>query len=754
MEKQEGMRITVTYNKTVFESDNGYQIILVRGNRQDINYPAQTKKGGMVEFAAKGIFAAPAYENQRLELIGEWVIDKKQKKPAFNVLYLITKLPQTEKEIKSFLLSIKGVGEKRANKIIEATDCDLEHFQDNELALIAKIKGLSVTAAKNIEKAIRDLNVKAELEGLLKGCINGEGVSRIVAKYGPQALDIAKNDAFKMTEDRVLSFSQSDAVYLFLGGSKYDKRRLDCGITSAMKAKRTLLSSTIIPKEECLSKSIEYLKLSEDEVKTAINSLYKERKIISAGDYLYLSDDYLREKTLAQDIALHTVKKPAKKQIEKMMRNFNAYKLEGQEMILSAEQERAVDGFANNFISVITGGPGTGKSTVLRAIIETYRRTYGMDNIYLMAPTGLAAKRMADVCSFPAETIHRQFKLIPCDNDAGFDDSNSVIIKAGLIVIDEFSMVGIDLASYMFHSIEWGTNTRVVIVGDPDQLPSVSVGRVLDGLIASKFVKVTKLTRNFRQEAGSNIINAAIAINNGDTKLKYEGNFNLKEINEPVDTVRIEKIIEGIKTSFLESVKTYGLNQTFVLTPKRAVKADQRTGTVSINSMLSSGYLNPIIRDLINPPAPGKLAYKAGTRVFRMGDRVINLQNSEDLMNGEIGIIVDIVPTGAKSITVKFDDKEVEFTSDKIRYLDLAYCITVHKSQGNEYDSVIYPASMVNNPMLVRNLLYTAVTRAKKQVVLVGEKASIEKSIRTLAATHKRDLLSARIAKEIDNLNN
>ena len=123
-------------------------------------------------------------------------------------------------------------------------------------------------------------------------------------------------------------------------------------------------------------------------------------------------------------------------------------------------------------------------------------------------------------------------------------------------------------------------------------------------------------------------------------------------------------------------------------------------------------------------------------------------------MNGEIGIIVDIVPTGAKSITVKFDDKEVEFTSDKIRYLDLAYCITVHKSQGNEYDSVIYPASMVNNPMLVRNLLYTAVTRAKKQVVLVGEKASIEKSIRTLAATHKRDLLSARIAKEIDNLNN
>ena len=269
---------------------------------------------------------------------------------------------------------------------------------------------------------------------------------------------------------------------------------------------------------------------------------------------------------------------------------------------------------------------------------------------------------------------------------------------------------------------------------------------------AASDVYKRQLTRNFRQEAGSNIIDAAIAINNGNTRLKYEGNFSFKEINEAVDTVRIEKIIDEIKKSFLESVKTYGLKQTFILTPKRAVKTDKKTGAVSINSMLSSGYLNPIIRDLINPPSPGKTAYKAGSRVFRLGDRVINLQNSEDLMNGEIGFIVDIVPTGAKSITVKFDDKEVEFGSDKIKHLDLAYCITVHKSQGNEYDSVIYPASMINSPMLVRNLLYTAVTRAKKQVVLVGEKSSIDKSILTLAATHKRDLLSARIAKEIEVL--
>ena len=753
MEKtQEGIKITATYEKTVFESDNGFQIILAQGNRQDIRYPAAANCEETIVFSAKGIFTTPAYENQRLELIGDWVMDKKQKKPVFNVLYLVSMPPQTEKEIKSFLLSIKGVGEKRAQKIIEEIGCDLERFSDNELSLIAKIKGLSVTAAKNIVKAIKDLNVKAELERLLKGCINGEGVSKIVAKYGPNSLSVVQNNAFKMTEDRVLSFSQSDAVYLALGGDKYDKRRLECGIISAMKAKRTLLSSTIIPKDECLSKSLEYLKLNEEEVKKALNSLYKERKIIKAGEYFYLCDDYYREKTLAQDIALHTVAKPAKKQTEFMLKSFNEYKHESQEIILSVEQEQAVESFAKNFISVITGGPGTGKSTVLRAIIETYRKSYSDDNIYLMAPTGLAAKRMADVCSFPAETIHRQFKLIPCDNDAGFDDSNGVTIKAGLIVIDEFSMVGIDLASYMFHSIEWGADTRVVIVGDPDQLPSVSVGRVLDGLIASKVVKVTKLTRNFRQEAGSNIIDAAIAINNGNTRLKYEGNFSFKEINEAVDTVRIEKIIDEIKKSFLESVKTYGLKQTFILTPKRAVKTDKKTGAVSINSMLSSGYLNPIIRDLINPPSPGKTAYKAGSRVFRLGDRVINLQNSEDLMNGEIGFIIDIVPTGAKSITVKFDDKEVEFGSDKIKHLDLAYCITVHKSQGNEYDSVIYPASMINSPMLVRNLLYTAVTRAKKQVVLVGEKSSIDKSILTLAATHKRDLLSARIAKEIEVL--
>ena len=182
------------------------------------------------------------------------------------------------------------------------------------------------------------------------------------------------------------------------------------------------------------------------------------------------------------------------------------------------------------------------------------------------------------------------------------------------------------------------------------------------------------------------------------------------------------------------------------------MKTDKETGKVAVNSMLSSAYLNPIVRDLINPPSADKKSYKSGSKIFRVGDRVINLQNSEDLMNGEIGFIVDIVQEGAKSITVKFDDKEIEFTPDKIKHLDLAYCITVHKSQGNEFDSVIYPTAMVNSPMLVRNLLYTAVTRAKKEVVLVGEKESIEKSILTVAATYKRDLLAARIAREKSNL--
>lgn len=752
MERQTGITIKGFYKKTLFESENGYRIILVKGDRGDIQYPSTNKTEKMIDFTVKGKFAAPAYRNQGLELIGEWVKEKKSNTFFFNVFYLISPLPQTKEEIKSFLMSVKGVGEKTARKIAESFSNNFNCFQDNELELIAKIKGLTKTTAKNIEKAIRDINVKEELERLLKGCVDGESVSRIIAKYGTDSLDVVKTDPFKLTQDKVLSFPRSDAIYLFLGGKKEDKRRIENGIISAMKLKRNYLGSNIVPKEDLLNQSISYLQLEEEDIKAAINSLCQKKSLIHAGDFLYLYDDYINEKNLAKIVAKYVVDRPAEVKVKYLLNHFDLWKKKRSDIALSSEQEQAVESFAENYISIITGGPGTGKSTVLKAIIETYNSAYGNNNIRLMAPTGLAAKRMTDICGFPAETIHKQFGLVPSDNDVGFNDSNGLTINAGLIVIDEFSMVGIDLAGYIFRSIEWNPKTRIVIVGDSDQLPAVSIGRVLEGFINSRQIKVTRLTRNFRQEAGSNIIDAAIAINNGDTNIAYKGNFVFKEVNDADTRTRVNKIIEEIKSAFLESIKKYGLYQTFILTPKRAVKTDKETGKVAVNSMLSSAYLNPIVRDLINPPSADKKSYKSGSKIFRVGDRVINLQNSEDLMNGEIGFIVDIVQEGAKSITVKFDDKEIEFTPDKIKHLDLAYCITVHKSQGNEFDSVIYPTAMVNSPMLVRNLLYTAVTRAKKEVVLVGEKESIEKSILTVAATYKRDLLAARIAREKSNL--
>lgn len=254
------------------------------------------------------------------------------------------------------------------------------------------------------------------------------------------------------------------------------------------------------------------------------------------------------------------------------------------------------------------------------------------------------------------------------------------------------------------------------IVGDVDQLPSVSAGAVLDAMIASGEVKVTRLDRNFRQEAGSAIIDAAHAINAGDKNLQLNvGNFQFREISNKDITVETAQILEEVKRAFVWSMKHFGLEQTYVLAPQRkAVIKDKQT---TPETLLSTQSLNPILRDIANPPAADKAFYKSGSRVFRVGDRVMNRKNTLEVLNGEIGYIKKIETIDVPVITVDYDGIEVEYTPDRLKQLDLAYAVTVHKSQGCEYDSVIYPTSLVQGMMLQRNLLYTAVTRAKRNVL-------------------------------------
>lgn len=744
----EEVSIVGSYKHMLYEADNFY-IISVDAPYDPFRFPVESSEK-RVEFVAKGRFSTPDYVGQTLEFVGEWRFDQKYKAYTLSVQYTIPSLPKTSEGTISFLKSVRGIGNKIAARICDEFKGNLQNVTLDEDWLTASIKGVTRAKAAALCGAIRRINSVAELTKLLRDMVPGDTIRRISVKYGSKALDMATGSPYKMVDDRAIPFKEADAVALALGWGKDDETRLRAGIISSMRGIKARTSSIIVDKQKLLAMAIQVLGVTEDVITQTLEQLYKERLLVSAASYCYLVEDYLAEKELSKKIVDFSIAEVPPSEVTRYLNKFEEWKAEHPQMVLADKQSEGVKAVAAHQLSIITGGPGTGKTATLKAIMETYRKAYPKSNITLMAPTGLASKRMSEACALSASTIHKTLGLIPADTDAGFDDSDGLSIDGGLVIIDEFSMVDIYLSRFLLDAIMFAPDTRIVIVGDVDQLPSVSAGAVLDAMIASGEVKVTRLDRNFRQEAGSAIIDAAHAINAGDKNLQLNvGNFQFREISNKDITVETAQILEEVKRAFVWSMKHFGLEQTYVLAPQRkAVIKDKQT---TPETLLSTQSLNPILRDIANPPAADKAFYKSGSRVFRVGDRVMNRKNTLEVLNGEIGYIKKIETIDVPVITVDYDGIEVEYTPDRLKQLDLAYAVTVHKSQGCEYDSVIYPTSLVQGMMLQRNLLYTAVTRAKRNVLILGSKESIDKAIQTKGSKSKRDLLAARIIRTVQN---
>lgn len=741
----EEITLMACFKKQVYESeDYTFRIIIANGgNKKENKFPPKMDSGA--DFMAKGNFAAPEYPDQPIEMVGEWRYDTKYKTYSFAVSYIIPTLPKNEKDSMCFLKTIKGIGKTLAERICKEYDGDLEAAAQDEELLVATVKGMSVNKAKEVCARIKQINASVELTKLLKNIVPGEVIKKITAKYGTKALEMVTNNPYKMVEDRAISFSEADTIALAMGRSKTDEERIRFAIISSIRAIKARTAAIVVLKTELDKIVSQKLSINNAFISVVMDKMFSNRELISAKNYCYLVDDYKTEKVLADKIVKYVNSEIPPMDIQKYLQSFEDWKQNNGKIALAEQQEEAVKAVAENHLSVLTGGPGTGKTATLKAIMETYRAAFPGSNITLMAPTGLASKRMAEACGMDAQTIHKTLGLIPSECDAGFDDANGLSIDGGLIIVDEFSMVGIHLAKFLFDNIVFKPDTRIVIVGDIDQLPPVSPGAVLDDLISCREVKVTRLTKNFRQEAGSPIIDGAYAVNAGDNNLKFTGNFQYQSIENRDIDIETKDILEEIKKAFANSIKQYGLVNTFVLCPMRKSEKD-KDGNITTKTLLSTSSLNPILRDIANPMAPGKNFYKSGSRLFREGDRVINLKNTEDALNGEIGFIRKIDTEDVPVITVDFSGELVEFTADKVKHLDLAYCITVHKSQGCEYQSVIYPASMTQAAMLQRNLLYTAITRAKKNFLVIGNRNAIKKSVVTVKDKTKKDFLAARIS--------
>lgn len=743
----ENTSIVGTYYKSLYDADD-FHIIDMQAPYTEGKFPtAHTTKE--VTFTAKGKFAAPDYKGQTLEVVGEWRYDNKYKSYVFVVDYTIPSLPKTENDSIKFIKSVRGLGDKMARRICAVFHEDMEKAAEDPDVLVASIKGMKASKAEAFCDAVKRVNISAEMTRMLKDMVSSTTIRNIAVKYGTEAMQIMTENPYKMVTERCISFKEADTIAAALGWKKDAPQRLTTGILSTIRGIKLRNASIIAEKDVVSRYAIGLLNVDESLIKKTTEKLQASHEIVSAGKYWYLLEDYKTEKGLSDVIVQYAKDVVAPKDAMTYLDKFTEWEKRHSEVKLAENQEKAVKAVAKSHLSVVTGGPGTGKTSTLKAIMETYCMAFPKSHITLMAPTGLASKRMSQSCGMEARTIHKTLGLVPADCDAGFNDENGTSIDGGLVIIDEFSMVGIHLAKFLMDAIIFKSDVRIVIVGDIDQLPPVSAGAVLDDLIQCGVVTVTRLNRNFRQEAGSAIVDAAYAINEGNTNLPYnKGNFKFREVTNKDLDIESQQILDTVIKAFSWSIEKYGLDQTYILAPMR--KCEMKDGKVTPRTLLSTSSLNPILRDIANPAAAGKAFYKAGSRTFRVGDRVMNMKNAEDVMNGDIGIITKIETGDVTSIFIDFDGTEVEFTPDRLKYLELAYAITVHKSQGCEYDSVIYPSCMTQEVMLQKNLLYTAVTRAKKSVLIIGSKISVNKAITTVGAKAKRDLLAARIARRAE----
>ena len=391
---------------------------------------------------------------------------------------------------------------------------------------------------------------------------------------------------------------------------------------------------------------------------------------------------------------------------------------------LAPSQRNAVKLCLSYPISIMTGGPGSGKTTTLRFILDIYQAAFPSNEILLAAPTGRASRRMSEQTGKYASTLHSALGLVT-EEDSPLNDTE--MLSADLIVVDEFSMVDMRLAYVLMERIKPGA--QLIIVGDADQLPSVGAGNVLREMIRSEKVPTAVLETVFRQASNSRIITNAHAINHNDTHLQYGDDFQMLEVQNSEEAARL------VIKNYLREVAIHGIENVQILSPFR------KRGAVASNA------LNETIRELVNPPNNLKKEMKCGSRVFRVGDRIMQTVNRINVSNGDVGIITDVETEDDDTIArVKLlDGRELSYTQEMLEDLEFSYCTTIHKSQGQEYPVIIVPLLKEHYIMLRRNLLYTAVTRAKAKVILIGQKQAVFIAIHKCDVGQRNTVLADRI---------
>ena len=671
------------------------------------------------------------HEHETLRLKGSWENHKTYGR-QFSIREFMPVEPTSEEGIIRYLSSevFKGIGKITAERIVKKFGKDTFKIIDSSPKLLSKVKGVGRKQQKSLLDAWDAQRGLRDVMTFLRGVgISHAYAQRIFVKNGLNSIPLIKANPYQLTDIPGIGFLTADGIARNLGFDNNSPHRADAGLLYMLE-QQALNGHTCFPRRDLLEKTVQDLNIDSSMLESSIRQLLEDRLLNSDK----IEDASGNEQELVSRPRFYKAERRVAENIFRIL-NSEAYTVYEGESYLIEEQElkvglkldpaqrEAVEAALQHKVLIITGGPGTGKTTIVRFILGLMRTR--IPAIALAAPTGRAAKRITETTGAAASTIHR---LLEASN-IGFKRDRENPLEQELLILDETSMIDTLLMDSLLEAVP--SASRLILVGDVDQLPSVGAGAVLSDLIESGLIPVVRLDHIFRQAADSFITVNAHKVRRGEMPDFSSSNRQTEDDNQLLDFYFIkesnpEKIVEKILLMSTERIP-----QRFELDPMMDIQVltpMHRGVTGAIN-------LNRKLQDVINPDAKGLEHLE---QWFRIGDKVMQQQNDYEklVFNGDLGRIVNCDPK-TKELHVKFDQQIVHYQGKEIDQLSLAYAITVHKSQGSEYSAVIVPLTTHHYMMLQRNLLYTAITRGKQLVVLIGTDAAIKKAVENEGSTRR-----------------
>ncbi len=719
------------YWRKIFRSEeNGYTIAVFTTGDSSVPLSARDKylQGqNQIGFVASG-FDLPLTDQIEIEMEGKW--ENTSYGVQFQVENFMEVVPRTREGILGYLScgAVKGIGPKMAETIYQEFGLQTLEIMENRPEELMKIRGISGKKLKGIIESFGKNKVFRELMTFLAPYkVTPKKVNMILQKFRDESVEIVRHSPYMLCAVKGFGFLTVDEIGRQNCKVLNDPMRIS-GCISYIMSEAMKEGHLYLEREELIKRSLKVLNknisgqvVREHDIQQVIYRLVMQGSIVMEEERIYVMRQYEEENQTAAMIARHLLNpvKPIEidEELEEAQRNLG--------ITLSSRQKQAVQMVFSSGISIITGGPGTGKTTVLKVILYIYEKVC-RTTVQLMAPTGRAARRMAESTGHEeASTMHLALGII---GDSSEYEADFNYLEAGFLNLDEVSMVDMHLGYEFFRRVK--PESRILLVGDVDQLPSVGAGDVFRQLILCGLIPVTVLDLVFRQGESSNIHLNARRMQEDNTHFSFGEDFRFIATEGADDTAQL------VKKIYLDEVLEHGIDQVQILTPYR------------VKTVNGANELNKSVEDLVNPPDSGKKELTAAGQTFRVGDKVLQNKNTEMASNGDLGKILDFYTDeeGTVKTVIGFTDgRTVTYEPEQMEMIEHANAITIHKAQGSECKVVIIPWISAFYIMLKRNILYTGITRAKEKLYLIGEWRAVCQAIHNDDSGMRKTILGERI---------